>query len=54
MQKTSLFQRKLNELSEKVSFDFEFALALEIQPLKLKLPFLFFLNTNFSKYSRAE
>ena len=52
MQKTSLFRRKLNELSGKVSFDSEFALAFEIQPLKLR--FLVFLNADFSKYAQAE
>ena len=51
-QKT-LFWRKLNELSENVSFDSEFALAFEIQPFKGSF-FRVFLNDNFSKYSRAE
>ena len=49
MQKTSLFQRKLNELSEKVSFDFEFALALEIQPFKVEVAFSVFLKYQFFK-----
>ena len=49
MQKTSLFQRKLNELSEKVSFDFEFALALEIQPFKVEVPLPVFLKYQFFK-----
>ena len=48
-----LFWTKLNELSENVSFDSEFALAFEIQPFKVAF-FVFFLNTNFSKYSGAE
>ena len=51
MQKTVLFSRKLNELSENVSFDSEFALAFEIQSFKAAF---FFLNAKFSKYSRAE
>ena len=49
VQKTSLFQRKLNELSEKVSFDFEFALALEIQPFKVEVAFSVFLKYQFFK-----
>ena len=51
--KTTLYWRKLNELSENVSFYSEFALAFEIQPFKVVL-FVVFLNANFSKYSGAE
>ena len=50
--KNNPFLKKLNELSENVSFDSEFALAFEIQPFKVA--FFVFLNANFSKYSRAE
>ena len=39
--KQPFFEKKLNELSENVSFDSEFALAFEIQPLK-DAPFVFF------------
>ena len=45
MQKTTLLLRNLNELSENVSFN------SEIQSFKVAC---FFLNANFSKYSRAE
>ena len=50
VQKTTLLSRKLNELSESVSFDSEFTLAFEIQPLKID----FFFNAKFWNYSRAE
>ena len=53
VQKTTLFWRKLNELSRNVSFDSEFTLAFEIKPFKIAF-FLFFFNVNFSKYSGAE
>ena len=33
--KTTLFERKLNELSENVNFDSEFVVAFEIQPFKV-------------------
>ena len=39
--KTTLFQRKLNELPGNVSFDSEFVLAFEIQPFRIA--FLVFL-----------
>ena len=52
MQKANLFLRKLNELSENVSFDFEFTLAFEIK--LFKAAFFFFLNAKFSKNSHAE
>ena len=52
MQKAILFLRKLNELSENVSFDFEFTLAFEIK--LFKAAFFFFFNVKFSKNSRAE
>ena len=44
--------RKLNELSENVSFNSEFDLAFEIQLFKVAC--FIFLNANFLKYSRAE
>ena len=50
---TTLYWRKLNKLSENVSFYSEFALAFEIQPFKVVF-FVVFLNANFSKYSGAE
>ena len=40
VQKTTPLSRKLNELSESVSFDSEFTLAFEIQPLKIDFFFL--------------
>ena len=51
--KTTLFWRKLNEISENVSFDSEFTLGFQIQSSKVAF-FGFFLNANFSKYSRAD
>ena len=53
MQKAIIFLRKLNELSENVSFDSEFALAFEIKLFKVAF-FFFFFNAKFSKNSRAE
>ena len=44
---TTLFERKLNELSENVSFDSEFILAFEIQPFKVS--FFVFLKCQFFK-----
>ena len=41
VQKTTLFLRKLNELSEKVSFDSDFDLVFEMQPFKVAF-FLYF------------
>ena len=52
VQKTTVFVTKLNELFEDISFDSEFARAFETEPFKIA--FFVFLNTNFSKYSRAE
>ena len=46
--KTTLFWRKLNALSENVSFDSELTLAFEIQPFKDAL-FVFFLYANCVK-----
>ena len=46
MQKTTLFCRKLNELSENASFDSELAGAFEIQPFKVAI-FVFFLVSTF-------
>ena len=46
VQKTTLFWRKLNELSRNVSFDSEFTLAFEIKPFKIAF-FLFFLTSIF-------
>ena len=46
-EKNNPFWRKLNELSENVSFDSEFALAFEIQPFKF--PFFVFFKWQFFK-----
>ena len=35
VKKTTLFSRKLNELSENVGFDSEFTLTFEIQPFRV-------------------
>ena len=51
MQKTSLFSKKLSEISENVSFNSEFGLGLDIQPFKV---IIFFFNVNFSKYACSE
>ena len=53
VKKTTLFSRKLNELSENVGFDSEFTLTFEIQPFRVAF-FCLFLKVNFSKYSRDE
>ena len=42
VQKTTLFERKLNEVFKYVSFDSEFVLAFEIQ--KFKVVFFVFLK----------
>ena len=46
MQKTTLFLRKFNEISQNVSFDSEFALAFEMQLFKAAF-FVFFLMQIF-------
>ena len=52
--KNNLVLQKLNEITENVSFDFQFTQAFkEIQPFKVSL-FVFVLNANFSKSSRAD
>ena len=51
MQKTSLFSKKLSEISENVSFNSEFGLGLDIQPFKV---IIIFFKVKFLKYARAE
>ena len=50
MQKMTLLERRLNEVSENVSFDSEFALAFEVQPFKVVL-FVFFKCQSFKLFS---
>ena len=47
MQKTTLFENKLNEFSQNVRFDSEFFLAFEIQPIKVA--FFLFVKCHFFK-----
>ena len=51
VQKTTFSQTKLNEISENVS---SLNLPQSLRYNRLKLNFLFFLNANFSEYSRVE
>ena len=51
VQKAILFSRKLNGISENVS---SLNLHQSLRYNRLKLHFFFFLNVNFSKYSRAK
>ena len=54
MGKTTLFGRKLNELSVNVGFDSEFTLAFQMQPFKVAFFDFSFSYATFSKYSPAE
>ena len=51
VQKTTLFSRKLNKISENIS---SLNLPQSLRYNRLKLHFFCFLNVNFSKYSRAK